>query len=60
MSITMARQIKGPEERIQPERVLAARDGNAADAPLGNGLERYTVVEAKLSAESTNARSYHW
>jgi hypothetical protein len=34
---------------------LAARDGNAADAPLGNGFERNTVVEAKLGAEPTSA-----
>jgi hypothetical protein len=35
--------------------VLAARDGNAADAPFGKGFERNTMVEAKLWPEPTNA-----
>ena len=51
----MARQIKTPAERIPSGRVLAAGDGNAADAPLGNDFERNTVVEAKLWPEPTNA-----
>ena len=55
MSGTMARQIKTPAERIRSRRVLLARDGNASDAPLGNGFERNTVVEAKLWAEPTSA-----
>jgi hypothetical protein len=53
MSGTMARQIETPAKRIQSACVLAARDGNAADAPPGNGFERSTVVEANLSAEPT-------
>jgi hypothetical protein len=36
-------------------RVLAARDGNALDAPLGNGFERNTMVDAKPWPEPTNA-----
>jgi len=47
MSGTKARQIETPAERIPTRGVLAAGDGNAADAPLGNGFERNTVVEAK-------------
>jgi hypothetical protein len=42
-------------KRIPSGRVLAAGDGNAADAPLGNGFERNTVVEAKSWPEPTNA-----
>ena len=32
----MARRIKAPAESVYSMRVLMARDGNAADAPLGN------------------------
>ena len=55
MGRTMARQIKTTAEWIYSMRVLVARDGDAADAPLDNGFERNTVVEAKLWAEPTNA-----
>lgn len=52
---TMASQIKKPAERVLSGRVLAVRDGNAADAPLGNGFERNTMVKAKLWPGPTNA-----
>ncbi len=55
MSGTMARRIKAPAEWVYSMRVLVARDGNAADAPLGNGFERNTVVEAKLWPAPINA-----
>ena len=55
MSGTMARQIETPVKRIPSGRVLAVGDGNAADAPLGNGFEQNTVVEAKSWPEPTNA-----
>lgn len=55
MSGTIARRIETPVERIPSGRVLAAGDGNAADAMLGNGFERNTVVEAKSRPEPTNA-----
>jgi hypothetical protein len=36
-------------------RVLVARDSNAADAPLGNGCGRNTLVGLKLWSAPTNA-----
>jgi hypothetical protein len=57
MSGTKARQIETPAERIPTGRVLAAGDGNAADAPLGNGFERNTAVDAKSWPELTNAQT---
>jgi hypothetical protein len=51
----MARQIETPAERIPSGRVLAAGNGNAAEALLGNGFERNTVVDAKPWPEPTNA-----
>lgn len=55
MSGTMAKQTAVHAGRVQSGRMLAACDGNAAGAPLGDGLARSMVVGAKPWAEPTSA-----